>query len=419
MKKIVLLSYGYLTADPRIITIADSLKASGFEVIGINLHPLILKNTAHYVLFKKHICHNVVIKSWLGAKVLLTKCLARLLSGLGLGQKGEYWYFKSIDAYTKKAVQHSDFQALIKGADVFYGCEMFFGAFIAYHAAHHLNKAFIFDIKELYSDMTYQLPEQLKRFILNKEKLFIEQSMMFPCVAQGIGEYYSNLHAAFKEKSYILLPNTPSKLPEAPVAGVMKKNKHIRFVMIAGFSPRIRGIELLIQIWAKLMPETATLDLYLSHLSTIDKKHLLSLAGESAERSLWIKAPVQEDNIIQILVDYDVGIIPYLPDVCLNHRYCCPGKFGQYLKAGLAVLSSDTENITPLIKDFNLGSVYPTGDFLLSVKVFQDMISHPEQIKLMQDNAKHFFEHQYHWGIFAEAFSVEIKRKLNALGAYN
>nr|MCH9756955.1 hypothetical protein [Gammaproteobacteria bacterium] len=204
-------------------------------------------------------------------------------------------------------------------------------------------------------------------------------------------------------------PNTPSKLPEVPVV-MPEKDKPLRFVMLAGFVPHIRGIELLVKIWASLVPGSATLNLYLSNISEANKQHLLSLAGAAANKSFFIKAPIKEDEIIETLVNYDVGIIPYLPDVCLNHRYCCPGKFGQYLKAGLAVLSSNTENITQAIDTFNLGAVYPVENFSESSEVFQAMIDSPEKIETMKHNAKHFFESEYHWDIFAKGFVTEINR---------
>ncbi len=403
VKKIALVSYGYLTADPRILTIADSLKAHGWDVIGINICPLSVSHTNVTHLFKQHTCYNLQAKSFARIWVLFAKLLARGLEWCGYQSQGELLYFKAIHAYIKKAVQKSDFQKLTQDVDIFYGCEMFFGAFIAYHAATDSNKAFIFDVKELYSDMKARLFGKLKHFVLSYEALFIECSALFPCVSNGIGDYYSDLHASFQKKSYILLPNTPSKLPE--VKRVPRdKEKPIRFVMLAGFVPNIRGIELLIKLWAAVLPEHATLDLYLSHLSDIDKKALLRLAGTTAGQSLQIKPPIKVDNIVEVLVDYDVGVIPYLPDACLNHKHCCPGKFGQYLKAGLAVLSSDTSHITQYIQAFDLGAVYPTNNFAASVTVFQELLSYPERIDIMKQNAGYFFDQEYHWDVFAKRF---------------
>ncbi|MDF1678576.1 MAG: glycosyltransferase family 4 protein [Legionellaceae bacterium] len=403
VKKIALVSYGYLTADPRILTIADSLKSHGWDVIGINIHPRALSHTNTTRLFKRHTCYNLQAKSFARVWVLIAKLLARGLKLFGCQSQGELLYFKAIHTYIKKAVQKADFQKLTKDVDVFYGCEMFFGAFIAYHATTDSNKAFVFDIKELYSDMTAQLSGKLKQFVLRHEALFIERSRLFPCVSNGIGDHYSALHPLFQKKSYVLLPNTPSQLPEAKRA-LRDNTKPIRFVMIAGFAPNIRGIELLIKLWAAVLPLQATLDLYLSHLSDADKKVLLKLAGTAAGRSLQIKPPIKVDNIVEMLADYDVGVIPYLPDACLNHKYCCPGKFGQYLKAGLAVLSSDTSHITQYIQAFDLGAVYPTNNFAESVAVFQELLRHPERIDVMKQNAGYFFDQEYHWDVFAKRF---------------
>ena len=410
MRKIALLSYGYLTADPRIITIADSLKAAGWDVVCINLYPLPLNNMDDYVLFKKHVCHNVVVKPRNRFKSLLKHVFIGLLNRMGFKRQGEYLFFKSTEAYIQKAVHQAAFSDLVRDVDVFYGCEMFFGAFIAHYAANALNKRFIFDIKELYSAMSEQSGKSVQNFILHYEKLFINQSMLLPCVSEGIGDYYSKQYDGFKEK-YVHLPNTPQKSENvANQVPAFALQKTIRFVMLSGFAPHIRGIERLLEIWDRVAPKTATLDLYLSGLSDTNKQALLALAPQTAGQSLFIKAPIKEDDIIDTFVHYDVGIIPYLPDVCLNHRYCCPGKFGQYLKAGLMIVSSNTKGITKPIEAFQLGAVYSPDNLAESAQMFQDIISSPALVAASKDKAQQFFHTEYHWDVFAKAFTNEVDR---------
>ncbi len=404
LKKIALFSYGYLTADPRIITIADSLKAHDWDVVCINVYPSPLKNMDDYVLFKKHNCHNLIIYPGARVKRVLSRLLSAVFNRVGLRGLGESLFFKSTNTYIKKAIQSKAFRELVKSVDVFYSCEMFFGAFIAYYAAEQENKKFIFDIKELYSDMAEKSTPRVKQFIVSHEKLFIEQSAVLPCVSEGIAEYYSGLYPEFKEK-YVHLPNTPSKTSGLTnLAPPLSEARPIRFVMLSGFAPEIRGIEALIQIWEKLNPQNAMLDLYLSNLSDAHKKQLLSIAPQSAGKSFQIKAPIKEDDIIPMFTQYDVGIVPYLPDACLNHRYCCPGKFGQYLKAGLMVVASNTEGITKPIEAFDLGRVYEPRELLSSCQVFQNVIDNPALVHATKTKAQQFFNEHYHWDKFAEDF---------------
>lgn len=399
MKKIALLSYGYLTKDPRILTIADSLTAYGWNVICINLSPKQQRATQQSALFSKHTCYNIQSFYFSNILSLLHLYVSKITNPI---KKDGIDYFLACKRYVKTVINDKHFIELTQDVDIFYGCEMFFGAFMAYYAAKMGNKEFIFDIKELYSEMHVNQSKEQQQLIAHYEQRFIHRSMTIPCVSQGIAQYYAEKIPCFINK-YVLLPNVPSINPliahtSSPLT--TKKNNLIRFVMFANFSPTIRGIEHLIGLWHQINTSQATLDLYLSNLSKKNKKKLLAIAGNTA--SLRILEPISEDDIVPTLTYYDIGIIPYLPDVCLNHLYCAPGKFGQYLKAGLMILSSDTREITKKINEFQIGYIYPTNDNMRACDIFQHIINHPQEINETKKRALEFFKKHYHWEIFAD-----------------
>ncbi|MEM9064522.1 MAG: glycosyltransferase [Planctomycetota bacterium] len=58
-----------------------------------------------------------------------------------------------------------------------------------------------------------------------------------------------------------------------------------------------------------------------------------------APANAHVSDPVPQHELIGTLRHADVGVIPYTPERCLNHKLCTPNKLYEYLEAGLAVVS--------------------------------------------------------------------------------
>ena len=70
------------------------------------------------------------------------------------------------------------------------------------------------------------------------------------------------------------------------------------------------------------------------------------------------------------MVDADVGVMLYHPDVSLNYKFCEPNKLYEYTMMGLAVLSSDQEHLKAEVDHFNFGV---TVDPLSEVAILQGL----------------------------------------------
>jgi glycosyltransferase involved in cell wall biosynthesis len=112
------------------------------------------------------------------------------------------------------------------------------------------------------------------------------------------------------------------------------------------------------------------------------------------------------------LLKYDCGIIPYLPDASLNEKYCCPNKFGQYMNAGLAIVSSNTEYITERISKYNLGIIYNPSDINGSVESFKNLINNRNQLIEKRRNAYNFCKEKYEWSNHIKPFLDKLKNSI-------
>jgi glycosyltransferase involved in cell wall biosynthesis len=415
--KIALVSYGYLFRDPRILTMARSLRGIGFEIICINLSPIPFEAEFQSILSKEFECHNIVIphKDVVSKRTreILTRTTKIIKSKLQFSTKngaenGLPEEFKIVEKYIKYAIHDKRFYSITKDVKIFFGCEMFWGSFAAYFFSKAYNRKFIFDIKELYHDMDPSAAQGLVNFVKNYENLFFKSSMVLPCVSQPIIDYYIQRNPRLRDK-FVLLPNTPSLGQKINPSRNIGDGK-IGFVFLAGYAPQIRGIEFLLTIWERLAPENAELHLYLARLDSESKRELEAYVTKTLSRSIFFHEPVSEDEIIATVAQYDIGVIPYLPNVCLNHLYCSPGKFGQYLKAGLAIMSSDTKNITQAILREDLGYVYPTDDLHQAVNIFRDAIRNLDSLETKQANATLYFQATFNWETFFLKFVETLKK---------
>lgn len=56
--------------------------------------------------------------------------------------------------------------------------------------------------------------------------------------------------------------------------------------------------------------------------------------------NVYFGEPAPQSELIATLGHADIGVIPYAPDRCLNHKLCTPNKLFEYLEAGLVIVSN-------------------------------------------------------------------------------
>lgn len=207
-----------------------------------------------------------------------------------------------------------------------------------------------------------QLNEGEKRAWIAFESRLCERADLIVTISPGIADLYRRRHDIDCE----VLPNfVPANRflvrPENP------SNKPTRFVFIGRAEP-LRGLEEVVTQW-DLPASIATCDLIMP--ITPQRKRLESLSARTTRKFEGpnFLPPVTADQIVQVLRDYDVGILPYRYDYPYSHA--SPNKFGEYLAAGLALVANDQHFIRSQIEEYQLGLVFSwdqSGQFAEMVK---------------------------------------------------
>lgn len=168
----------------------------------------------------------------------------------------------------------------------------------------------------------------------------------------------------------------------------------LRF-LLQGRVSRGRGIEELLSAWCQLNSDKAILQLrcpqneYLSNLCE-KYKNFIQL------QRIVILPAVTESELIESASNSDIGIIPYVgPN--LNHVYACPNKLSQYMQAGLAILSSNTEFVVEVIERYKCGLSYDPNNPSTLIGAVENFVQYPEKLKQMKLNSYAAAKNEFNW----------------------
>jgi glycosyltransferase involved in cell wall biosynthesis len=263
----------------------------------------------------------------------------------------------------------------------------------------------VYDAQEVFTDMYRSSPadrmtESEERFWIDLESFVCSTVDEVVTISPGIAELYIERHGV----SPFVLPNWVP-LSSANFAKASDQGP-TRFVYMGHAAPH-RGLEELITQWTS-NKSTATLDLFIPERPyTQDLRKLIERhSKEFPEVAITLRDPVSESQMIHTLSEFDVGVIPYAHPYPYNH--CSPNKLGQYLAAGLAVISNELPFVKQIINEVACGHVFDwqiPGSFNECVSKF---VADKHLVEL-KENARTAFLSGRNWEAVIQNWDSETK----------
>lgn len=206
---------------------------------------------------------------------------------------------------------------------------------------------------------------------------------------------------------------TPNCVPmrdivSVPLRKLRSTTSTCKFLFQGLFAPA-RGAELLINAWP-LTDERAIL--LLRGPDSAYKDNLISLAEKTGLLGTRIQFPaaVSEEQLMEGLLDADVGLIPYEP-IGNNHIHCCPNKLSQYMAGKLPILANHTNFIKTILDKSGSGVVVDFNHTQKVVDAVAFFINEPLLCQKMGEKAYDYVIHHFHW----EKVSALFYSKIDAL----
>lgn len=214
----------------------------------------------------------------------------------------------------------------------------------------------------------------------------------------------------FPKVSFALLPNA-SPLSELiveplPAPSEVKGREHrLKVLFQGGFAPE-RGVDRVISEWAQV--EGA--DLYLRGPDGERRERLVEFARGAGllNKSIFFLPSLSEDQLIAGAAFADIGLIPYASTI-ENHVIACPNKLGQFMMAGLMILSSPLPFVSEILTEGECGVVYDDQVNGALARLVNRLALDHDFVNRASRNAKRYSRETYHY----EAYASTV------IGAYN
>lgn len=230
----------------------------------------------------------------------------------------------------------------------------------------------------------------------NSPKIFLKQLKFYEShsdVADLVIECDEMRRIYRKEKYSITKPTVTiyNTLPEGELKKYLtntKKENKIPVITYTGAAYGHRQLDLIIKAVKKIeSPYVLKLFVYgPSH--SIEELNRLCLS-ELGEEKYLIIVDTPREELFNMVVNSDIGIVYYNPTLSIGNRYASPTKFFEYIGMGIPVVSSNNDSLINLIDKYNLGiyvedqsvdALYYSINKLLNDKKRREKISHDELV---------------------------------------
>jgi len=402
-KKILLISSGQPSLNPRLVKEADSLCDSGYEVTVLYAY----WNTWG-TLFDKQL---IAAKKWRAILVagdpddnrftyFLSKVIFRIAQKINNAFTGKIL----MDVAIARPAFFLKREAKRHIVDIYIAHNL--GALpAAVTAAKTHGKPCGFDAEDFHrnevSDDVNNTDVILKA---NIEDRYLPQLNYFTTSSPQIADAYFKLYPDLKPAVLLNVFPTYAIKQKVDTKGSLK---------LFWFSQTIganRGIESIAAALSLLNKPDFELHL-LGNLSPNDQDFINKIKNSGITVTLY--EPIPPNDIIAFAGQFDIGLalenqVPYNRDICLTN------KIFTYMQAGLAIVASDTLAQRTFIADNpTIGKVYPNGDEHALADILSSFQQDRTHLTKCKNEALHLAQTQYNWETESLKFLTVVKQTLD------
>jgi glycosyltransferase involved in cell wall biosynthesis len=128
-----------------------------------------------------------------------------------------------------------------------------------------------------------------------------------------------------------------------------------------------------------------------------EKNKIISFASsKKMTDKIRFVSPADPEEIVQSLVNYDVGLIGEIPNE-ENQQLTSSNKLFEYIAAGLAVLAPNLPGLAETLDEFTIGLKYPAGDVTQFAQLIDKLAGDPLLLKQFQENAIMVANKELYW----------------------
>lgn len=401
--KVVLVTSGQPSLNPRLVKEADALSNDGFEVTvlyqywnnwGTVANQELLKNKAWKAICVGGSPHQQPLQYFISRSLhRLGQLLVRYL-----GVKNwiaELGLKRNVFGLIKKAKS-------IK-ADLYIGHNL--GALPAVVLASKKHNAKCgFDAEDFHrQEQTDDIKSnafQVAKFIEDKYLLQTNHlTVASPLIAEAYQKLYPDLNP--------IVINNVFELKHQPQIE-LNQNQGLKLFWFSQTIGKNRGLEDVIETLNIINNSSVELHL-LGNLSQDDCKYFNDLANFDIN----YYQPISDTEIFTLASKFDVGLA-LEPGFCLNNEIALSNKLFTYLISGLAIIASNTKAQQNFIdQNQNIGFLYTIGNITELIDRIKVLLEDKERLNNYKSNAYQLAQHKLNWELESEHFLNIVATTLN------
>jgi glycosyltransferase involved in cell wall biosynthesis len=404
--KILLITSGQPSLNPRIVKEADALTNAGYNV------------TMLYAYWNnwgtKFDDEQLADKKWKAIRVggdpvqkpstfvfsrILYKAARSFYKSIGFPFLAEPAASRSTYFLMKEAVKFK--------ADLYIGHNL--GALPAAVIAAKKHKAKCgFDAEDFHrqevSDDVNSLHYKLNKYIEDK---YLPQTDYITASSPLITAKYQQL---YPKKDITTILNVFPKSTPINVKSIKQKGP-IKLIWFSQTVGKKRGIENIIKALELLNSNCIELHL-LGNASEEIKNKFINLA-QNTSKSLFFHPPIAPDKLIEFISQFDIGLACET-GFSLNNTLALSNKIFTYIQAGLAVLSSDVTSQKQLLEQNpGFGSVYENNNIDSLINILTEYEANRQKLINNREAAFKLGQEKYNWENESQIFLDLVNKTLN------
>jgi glycosyltransferase involved in cell wall biosynthesis len=403
-KKVLLITSGQPSLNPRLVKEADALANTGYNVTVLHTY----WNNWGADFDKK----LLPAKKWQAVCVggdpankrrvyFLSRLISKIAQSVSNKTKGKLM----ADWAAARATYFLIREAKKHQADLYIGHNL--GALPAVVAAARANnKPCGFDAEDFHRNETSDDSANADVVLKTKvEDKYLPLLNYFTTSSPQIAEAYQVLYPLLKINTLLnVFPAGQNKIRHRKDPGPLK---------LLWFSQTIgpnRGLQDIVGAMQLLDKEPYELHLLGSKLHT-SPNFIKTLTGSGI--NLQMHDPIHPDDLTAFAGRFDIGLA-LEPGFSINNNLALSNKIFTYMQAGLAIVASDTAAQQDLLsKNPTIGRLYPKGNAKALAAVLANYNQDREKLISTQNEALRLSHSQYNWEVESQKFLAIVKQTLS------
>ncbi len=405
-KKIVIVTSGQPSLNPRAVKEADALYNAGYDVLmiyqfwndwGTKLDEALLANKKWKVIRVGGTPEKGSFTYWL-TRIFHRGCQLIYRLTMGGMVAPELVIGRCTAWLTNEAKRHK--------ADLYIAHNLA-ALPAAVKAAKKFHSKSGFDAEDFHRNETTNDPAsddvKLKSAI---EGFYIPQVNYLSVSSPGIGDAYRQI---FPEIDPLIILNVFPLQKEIPIKETLAASK----LKLFWFSQTIgasRGLEDIFGALAQLNNDQIELHL-LGDLPTTSKSYLADISAGIP--GLHIHSPLAPDELFEFASQFDIGLA-LETGFCLNNNLALSNKIFTYMQAGLAIIASDTSGQQQLMESHpGTGKVFEKRNVTMLAEIVKAYFDDRSRLLLAKKESRATASRELNWEMESQLFLKKVNELIN------